>query len=115
MGFHMLILYLLLNFLCGLFLLTFLFLYLITYCRVACCLVSIHGPYIYLNLQTVDQFFGLNLLMDITHLQALLSVIFHSLDAYLLKMLNQLGKVQLSWNIFEIGHIAFCFTSLTFA
>ncbi|KAG2681254.1 hypothetical protein I3760_11G135700 [Carya illinoinensis] len=40
--------------------------------------------------ETVDQFFGLNLLMDVTHLQALLSVIFHSLDAYLLKMLNQL-------------------------
>eukprot|EP00257_Ricinus_communis_P027165 XP_025014579.1 protein unc-13 homolog isoform X3 [Ricinus communis] len=40
--------------------------------------------------ETVDQFFGLNLPMDITHLQALLSVIFHSLDAYLLKMLNQL-------------------------
>ncbi|KAJ8767614.1 hypothetical protein K2173_018172 [Erythroxylum novogranatense] len=40
--------------------------------------------------ETVDQFFGLNLPMDITHLQALLSVIFHSLDTYLLKMLNQL-------------------------
>ncbi|KAJ9173562.1 hypothetical protein P3X46_016684 [Hevea brasiliensis] len=40
--------------------------------------------------ETVDQFFGFNLPMDITHLQALLSVIFHSLDAYLLKMLNQL-------------------------
>ncbi|XP_065858206.1 protein unc-13 homolog isoform X2 [Euphorbia lathyris] len=40
--------------------------------------------------ETVDQFFGLNLPMDITHLQALLSIIFHSMDAYLLKMLNQL-------------------------
>ncbi|KAL4602731.1 hypothetical protein ACB092_10G075300 [Castanea dentata] len=40
--------------------------------------------------ETVDQFFGLNLSMDITHLQALLSIIFHSLDAYLLKLLNQL-------------------------
>ncbi|KAK9277789.1 hypothetical protein L1049_007336 [Liquidambar formosana] len=40
--------------------------------------------------ETVDQFFGLNLPMDITHLQALLSVIFHSLDAYVLKVVNQL-------------------------
>lgn len=40
--------------------------------------------------ETVDQLFGFNLPMDITHLQALLSVIFHSLDAYLMKMLNQL-------------------------
>ncbi|KAJ4823461.1 hypothetical protein Tsubulata_019697, partial [Turnera subulata] len=40
--------------------------------------------------ETVDQFFGLNLPMDITHLQALLSIIFHSLDAYLLKLLDQL-------------------------
>ncbi|KAK4558132.1 hypothetical protein RGQ29_007763 [Quercus rubra] len=40
--------------------------------------------------ETVDQFFGLNLSMDITHLQALLSIIFHSLDAYLLKLFNQL-------------------------
>ncbi|KAA8522362.1 hypothetical protein F0562_013277 [Nyssa sinensis] len=40
--------------------------------------------------ETVDQFFGLNLPMDITHLQALLSIIFHTLDAYLLKLVNQL-------------------------
>ncbi|XP_059444572.1 protein unc-13 homolog [Corylus avellana] len=40
--------------------------------------------------ETVDQFFGLNLSVDITHLQALLSVIFHSLDAYLVKLVNQL-------------------------
>ncbi|KAJ6944882.1 hypothetical protein NC651_000039 [Populus alba x Populus x berolinensis] len=40
--------------------------------------------------ETVDQLFGFNLPMDITHLQALLSVIFHSLDTYLMKMLNQL-------------------------
>ncbi|XP_050227666.1 protein unc-13 homolog isoform X2 [Mercurialis annua] len=40
--------------------------------------------------ETVDQFFGLNLPVEITHLQALLSVIFHSLDTYLMKMLNQL-------------------------
>ncbi|GAV68924.1 DUF810 domain-containing protein [Cephalotus follicularis] len=42
--------------------------------------------------ETVDQFFGLNLPMDVTHLQAILSVIFHSLDSYLLKLLNQLVK-----------------------
>lgn len=29
--------------------------------------------------------------MDITHIQALLSIIFHTLDAYLVKMLGQLG------------------------
>ncbi|KAF8027381.1 hypothetical protein BT93_E0321 [Corymbia citriodora subsp. variegata] len=40
--------------------------------------------------ETVDQFFGWNLPMNITHLQALLSVIFHSLDAYLLKISNRL-------------------------
>lgn len=48
-------------------------------------------PYIELYLQTVDQFFGLNLPMDITHLQALLSVIFHSLDTYLQKVISELG------------------------
>lgn len=40
--------------------------------------------------ETVDQLFGLNLPMDITHLQALLSIIFHTLNAYLEKMHNQL-------------------------
>ncbi|PON58344.1 hypothetical protein PanWU01x14_167360 [Parasponia andersonii] len=40
--------------------------------------------------ETVDQLFGLNLPMDITHMQGLLSIIFHTLDAYLVKMLNQL-------------------------
>ncbi|CAK9173062.1 unnamed protein product [Ilex paraguariensis] len=40
--------------------------------------------------ETVDQFFGLNLLMDITHLQALLSILFHTLDAYLLNVVSQL-------------------------
>ncbi|XP_057977083.1 protein unc-13 homolog isoform X2 [Malania oleifera] len=40
--------------------------------------------------ETVDQFFSINLPMDITHLQALLSVIFHTLDTYLLKVANQL-------------------------
>ncbi|XP_024031945.1 uncharacterized protein LOC21393848 isoform X2 [Morus notabilis] len=40
--------------------------------------------------ETVDQLFGLNLPMDITNLQALLSIIFHTLDAYLVKMVNQL-------------------------
>lgn len=57
----------------------------------------------------MDQFFGLNLAMDITHLQALLSVIFHSLDAYLQKLLNQLGKVHLSSSIYQMGHIGYCF------
>lgn len=47
----------------------------------------------YLNiLQTVDQFFEMSLLLDITHLQALLSIIFHCLDAYLVKVVSQLGK-----------------------
>ncbi|KAL5551787.1 hypothetical protein UlMin_001963 [Ulmus minor] len=40
--------------------------------------------------ETVDQLFGLNLPMDITHLQALLSIIFHTLDTYLVKMLSHL-------------------------
>lgn len=39
--------------------------------------------------ETVDQFFEFSLPMDITHLQALLSIIFHSLDAYLSKMFVQ--------------------------
>ncbi|KAL8150447.1 hypothetical protein V2J09_020255 [Rumex salicifolius] len=40
--------------------------------------------------ETIAQFFGLNLPVNITHLQALLSVTFHSLDAYLTKAVNQL-------------------------
>ncbi|CAN0841432.1 Protein unc-13 homolog [Linum grandiflorum] len=40
--------------------------------------------------EAVDQFFGFNLPLDITHLQALLSIIFHSLDSYLQKLLSQL-------------------------
>ncbi|PPD97672.1 hypothetical protein GOBAR_DD05275 [Gossypium barbadense] len=40
--------------------------------------------------ETVDQLFGMNLPLDITHLQALLSIVFHSLDAYLQRVLNQL-------------------------
>ncbi|XP_034216285.1 protein unc-13 homolog isoform X3 [Prunus dulcis] len=40
--------------------------------------------------ETLDQFFGFNLPMDITHLQGLLSVVFHALDAYLLKLLDEL-------------------------
>ncbi|TXG50964.1 hypothetical protein EZV62_023488 [Acer yangbiense] len=40
--------------------------------------------------ETVDQLFGLKLPLDITHLQALLSIIFHSLDSYLQRVLNQL-------------------------
>ncbi|TYK19438.1 DUF810 domain-containing protein [Cucumis melo var. makuwa] len=42
------------------------------------------------KLETVDQFFDLNLPMDITHLQALLSIVYHSLDGYLSGLLNQL-------------------------
>ncbi|KAK9716523.1 hypothetical protein RND81_06G239200 [Saponaria officinalis] len=40
--------------------------------------------------ETIDQFFGLKLPVNITHLQALLSVVIHSLDAYLTKVVNQL-------------------------
>ncbi|XP_004300761.1 PREDICTED: uncharacterized protein LOC101300350 [Fragaria vesca subsp. vesca] len=40
--------------------------------------------------ETVDQLFGFHLPMDITHLQALVSVVFHTLDAYLLKLLDQI-------------------------
>ncbi|EOY24649.1 Uncharacterized protein TCM_016195 isoform 3 [Theobroma cacao] len=40
--------------------------------------------------ETVDQLFGMNLPLDITHLQALLSIVFHSLDGYLSRVLNQL-------------------------
>nr|XP_028954074.1 protein unc-13 homolog isoform X2 [Malus domestica] len=40
--------------------------------------------------ESVDQFFGFNLPMDITHLQALLSVVFHTLDNYLVKLLDKL-------------------------
>lgn len=42
-------------------------------------------------LQTVDQLFKMNLPMDVTHLQALISVIFHSLDEYIHKISDQLG------------------------
>ncbi|XWS49898.1 hypothetical protein CRYUN_Cryun12cG0042400 [Craigia yunnanensis] len=40
--------------------------------------------------ETVDQLFGMNLPLDITHLQALLSIVFHSLDGYLQRVLHQL-------------------------
>ncbi|GLT40474.1 hypothetical protein SLA2020_146110 [Shorea laevis] len=40
--------------------------------------------------ETVDQLFGLKLPVDITHLQALLSLVYHSLDGYLQRMLNEL-------------------------
>ncbi|OMP09656.1 hypothetical protein COLO4_05255 [Corchorus olitorius] len=40
--------------------------------------------------ETVDQLFGMHLPLDITHLQALLSIVFHSLDGYLQRVLNQL-------------------------
>ncbi|GFQ01344.1 hypothetical protein PHJA_002278300 [Phtheirospermum japonicum] len=39
--------------------------------------------------ETVDQFFQWSIPMDITHLQALLSIIFHSLNTYLLKVDSQ--------------------------
>ncbi|KAG8374878.1 hypothetical protein BUALT_Bualt10G0041300 [Buddleja alternifolia] len=44
--------------------------------------------------ETVDQFFEWSLPMDITHLQALLSIIFHSLDAYLSRMVSLLIEKQ---------------------
>ncbi|XP_042055617.1 protein unc-13 homolog isoform X3 [Salvia splendens] len=44
--------------------------------------------------ETVDQFFQWSLPMDITHLQALLSIIFHSLDTYLSKVISQLVEKQ---------------------
>ncbi|XP_058104836.1 protein unc-13 homolog isoform X2 [Magnolia sinica] len=40
--------------------------------------------------ETIDQFFNLNLPMDITHLKSLLSGIVRSLQAYLLKLTSQL-------------------------
>lgn len=40
--------------------------------------------------ETVDRLFELSLPMDILHLQALLSIIFHTLDGYLLKLNSQL-------------------------
>ncbi|ESQ38319.1 hypothetical protein EUTSA_v100283711mg, partial [Eutrema salsugineum] len=40
--------------------------------------------------ETVSQLFGLHLPVDITHLQALLSLIYHSLDTYLQRISNQL-------------------------
>ncbi|KMT12138.1 hypothetical protein BVRB_5g100900 [Beta vulgaris subsp. vulgaris] len=40
--------------------------------------------------ETIDQFFGLNLPVNITHLQAVLSLVIHSLDTYMTKMVGQL-------------------------
>ncbi|KAL8106727.1 hypothetical protein AgCh_023473 [Apium graveolens] len=40
--------------------------------------------------ETVDQLFALSLPLDITHLQALLSIIFHTLDSYLHKVCSRL-------------------------
>ncbi|XP_071702005.1 protein unc-13 homolog isoform X2 [Rutidosis leptorrhynchoides] len=40
--------------------------------------------------ETVDQLFRLSLPMDISHLQALLSIIFHALDGYMQKVVSQL-------------------------
>ncbi|CAH9144355.1 unnamed protein product [Cuscuta epithymum] len=44
--------------------------------------------------ETVDQLFQMGHLVDITHLQALLSIIFHTLDAYLKKLVSQLVDMQ---------------------
>ncbi|KAL3647194.1 hypothetical protein CASFOL_008162 [Castilleja foliolosa] len=44
--------------------------------------------------ETVDQFFQWSIPMDITHLQALLSIIFHSMNTYMLKMNSQSDAVQ---------------------
>lgn len=44
--------------------------------------------------ETVDQLFKLRLPVDITHLQALLSIVFHTLDAYLQKIASQLVDKQ---------------------
>ncbi|KAG6428684.1 hypothetical protein SASPL_112937 [Salvia splendens] len=57
--------------------------------------------------ETVDQFFQWSLPMDITHLQALLSIIFHSLDTYLSKVISQLGMELLIVLIFTCN---FCRT-----
>ncbi|KAK4365334.1 hypothetical protein RND71_016692 [Anisodus tanguticus] len=54
------------------------------------CSFIFSGFHLRVDLQTVDQFFELRLPVDITHLQALLSIIFHTLDAYLQKVVNQL-------------------------
>ena len=43
------------------------------------------------NFQAVDQFFNLNLPMDIIHLRSLLIGIFRCLDAYLLHVVNHQG------------------------
>ena len=40
--------------------------------------------------------------MDITHLQALLSIIFHSLDTYLSNVISQLGMELLKVRIFTV-------------
>ncbi|XAR70329.1 hypothetical protein NMG60_11027149 [Bertholletia excelsa] len=40
--------------------------------------------------ETVDQLFGLSLPMDIAHLKALVSIVFHTLDIYLLKLVDQI-------------------------
>uniref|UniRef100_A0A7N0TVK8 MHD1 domain-containing protein n=1 Tax=Kalanchoe fedtschenkoi TaxID=63787 RepID=A0A7N0TVK8_KALFE len=40
--------------------------------------------------ESVDQLFKMNLPVDITHLQALISVIYHSLDEYIRKIVDQL-------------------------
>lgn len=51
-------------------------------------------------MQTVDQLFEMRIPVDISHLQALLSIVFHTLDAYLQKLVCQLGII--------INYICFC-------
>lgn len=50
--------------------------------------------------------------MNITHLQALLSVIFHSLDAYLLKVTEQIGKKRFSCHIFVPKNVSYVISFL---
>lgn len=62
----------------------------------------------------MDQFFGFNLPMDITHLQGLLSVVFHTLDAYLLKLLDELGITHLCILVYLMDSFITLYASLTF-
>lgn len=73
------------------------------------CLFIFSGLHLRVDLQTVDQFFELRLPVDITHLQALLSIIFHTLDAYLQKVVNQLGNVILEIQSLLYIFVLFCF------
>lgn len=65
------------------------------------------------SLQTVDHLFGLNLPMDISHLQALLSIIFHALDGYLQNLVSQLGTTLLYQHLYS-NNLTSCFSLLNF-